>query len=151
MAASRRQSSASPEPSRRTFLHAAGAVAAAASVSPMILNATDKSGTKAPVLGTGAFQYEVVSHNWGEAPDHISWGETHGVAVDETGLVYITHRSNAPQPLDAVVVFDPNGKFVRSFGKEYHTGGHGIDIRKEGAKNFSISARPERISSRKPH
>lgn len=102
----------------------------------MILHASDKSGTKAPVLGTGAFQYEVVSHNWGEVPDHIKWGETHGVAVDEAGLVYIAHRSNAPQPVDAIVVFDPNGKFVRSFGKEYHTGGHGIDIRKEGNEEF---------------
>lgn len=81
--------------SRRNFLHAAGAVAAAASVSPMILNASDKAGTKSPVLGTGEFQYEVVSHNWGEVPEHIQWGETHGVAVDEEGLVYIAHRSNA--------------------------------------------------------
>ena len=126
----------SSETSRRGFLHTAGAVAAAASVSPLTLNASDKAGTKAPVLGTGAFQYEVVSHNWGEVPDHIQWGETHGVAVDEAGLVSITHRSTAPQPLDAVVVFDPSGKFVRSFGKEYHTGGHGIDIRKEGHEEF---------------
>ncbi|MFM9965468.1 MAG: twin-arginine translocation signal domain-containing protein [Planctomycetaceae bacterium] len=136
MDASRRQSSASTETSRRDFLHAAGAVAAAASVSPMILNASDKAGTKTPVLGSGAFQYEVVSQNWGEVPEHIRWGETHGVAVDEAGLVYIAHRSNAPQPVDAIVVFDPSGKFVRSFGKEYHTGGHGIDIRKEGSEEF---------------
>ena len=102
----------------------------------MILHASDKSGSKAPVLGAGAFQYEVVSHSWGEVPEHIQWGETHGVAVDAAGLIYITHRSHAPQPLDAVAVFDPHGKFVRSFGKEYHTGGHGIDIRKEGSEEF---------------
>ena len=102
----------------------------------MILHASDKAGTKAPVLGTGAFQYEVVSHNWGELPDHVQWGETHGVAVDEAGLVYIAHRSHAPQPVDAIVVFDASGKYVRSFGKEYHTGGHGIDIRKEGNEEF---------------
>ena len=85
MAGSHQRPSESPEASRRDFLQAAGAVAAAASVSPMILHASDKAGTKAPVLGTGAFQYEVVSHNWGEVPDHIQWGETHGVAVDEAG------------------------------------------------------------------
>src|SRR5262249_3108056 len=34
------------------------------------------------------------------------------------------------------VVFDPTGKFVRSFGKEYYPGGHGIDIRKEGKEEF---------------
>jgi len=124
------------ETSRRSFLQSAGATAAAVSVSPLILNATDKAGTKTPVLGSGAYQYEVVSHNWGELPGHVTWGETHGVAVDEAGLVYITHRSSEPEPVDAVVVFDPQGKFVRSFGKEYHTGGHGIDIRKEGNEEF---------------
>ena len=102
----------------------------------MILHATDKSGSKNTILGEGAFQYEIVSQNWGELPRHIQWGETHGVAVDESGLVYIAHRSNAPDPVDAVVVFDPQGKFVRSFGKEYHTGGHGIDIRKEGNEEY---------------
>ena len=38
--------------------------------------------------------------------------------------------------MDAIVVFDPAGKFVRSFGKEYHGGGHGIDIRKENGQEF---------------
>jgi hypothetical protein len=36
----------------------------------------------------------------------------------------------------SIVVFDREGKFVRSFGKEYYPGGHGIDIRKEGADEF---------------
>jgi hypothetical protein len=124
------------ETSRRSFLETAGATAVAMSVSPLILNATDKSGSKNAILGEGSFQYEVISHNWGELPDHVAWGETHGVAVDEAGLVYIAHRSNAPSPVDAIVVFDPNGKYVRSFGKEYHTGGHGVDIRKEGSEEF---------------
>lgn len=140
MAGRRKESSArssrKSETTRRHFLQAAGAAAATASVTPLILHASDKAGTKNPVLGEGAYQYEVVSHNWGEVPSHIQWGETHGVAVDEAGLVYVTHRSHAPEPLDAVVVFDPHGKFVRSFGKEYHTGGHGIDIRKEGNEEF---------------
>ena len=140
MAGCRKESSArsgrKPETTRRSFLQAAGAAAATASVAPLILHASDKAGSKNPVLGEGAFQYEVISHNWGEVPSHIQWGETHGVAVDEAGLIYVTHRSPAPEPLDAVVVFDPQGKFVRSFGKEYHTGGHGIDIRQEGNEEF---------------
>lgn len=118
--------------SRRSFLQAAAAV----TVSPLILNATDKAGTRNAILGEGAYQYEVVSQAWGDLPDHVKWGETHGVAVDEAGFVYIAHRSNAPEPVDAIVVFDPQGKYVRSFGKQYHTGGHGIDIRKEGNQEF---------------
>jgi hypothetical protein len=126
----------SSDATRRDFLKAAGAATVAAAVGPTILHATDKAGSKAPVLGTGAHQYEVLSHAWGELPSHIVWGETHGVTIDEAGLVYIKHRNYAKHPMDAIVVFDPKGKFVRSFGKEFHRGGHGIDIRKEGKEEF---------------
>lgn len=121
--------------SRRSFLKTAGAVVAGSFFAPAILGAADKAGTKSPVIGEGAFQYEV-THGWGEVPKHIQWGETHGVCVDESGLIYIKHRSHAKTPMDAIVVFDPQGKFVRSFGKEYHGGGHGIDVRKEGNEEF---------------
>jgi hypothetical protein len=102
---------------------------------PTILGAADKSGSKRPVLGQGEYTYECI-HGWGELPAHIQWGETHGVAIDEAGLIYIKHRNNAADPMDAIVVFDPEGRFVRSFGDEYHGGGHGIDIRKEGNTEF---------------
>lgn len=121
--------------SRRTFLQATGAAAVVAAVGPTILGAQDKAGSKLPRLGTGEFQYEAI-HNWGELPSQIVWGETHGVAIDRAGLVYIKHRSTAKEPLDAIAVFDPAGKFVRSFGKEYHGGGHGIDIRLEAGEEF---------------
>jgi hypothetical protein len=38
--------------------------------------------------------------------------------------------------MDSIVVFDPAGKPVRSFGKEYHGFGHGIDIRRESGEEF---------------
>ncbi|HEV7999427.1 MAG TPA: twin-arginine translocation signal domain-containing protein [Planctomycetaceae bacterium] len=126
----------SASPSRRSFLKKAGTAAVVAAAGPTILRATDKAGSKAPVLGTGGHQYEVVSHSWGELPSHIVWGETHGVTVDGSGLIYIKHRNYAKTPMDSIVVFDPQGKFVRSFGKEFHRGGHGIDLRKEGNEEF---------------
>ncbi len=121
--------------SRREFLKMTATAALTSAVAPTILHAADKSGSKLPVLGSGARQFEAI-HGWGELPSHVVWGETHGVAVDEAGLIYIKHRSNAPEPMDSIVVFDPAGKFVRSFGKEYHGGGHGIDIRKDGGQEF---------------
>ncbi len=124
-----------PAFSRRTFLKTAGTAALTVSLGPLILNAKNKSGTKLPVLGKGEFSY-TPHHGWGEVPDHVQWGETHGVCVDEEGLIYIKHRSKTKTPMDAIVVFDEKGKFVRSFGKEYHGGGHGIDIRKEGNEEF---------------
>src|SRR5262245_12631610 len=112
-------------PSRRTFIKSAGAAGAAAAlasaVGPTILKAEDKAGSRNTVIGKGEHTYECF-HNWGELPAHIKWGETHGVAIDEAGLIYIKHRNRAEVPMDAIAVFDPAGKFVRSFGKEYHAG-----------------------------
>jgi hypothetical protein len=122
---------------RRQFLQAAGAAAAA----PFFVHADDKSGRRAPIVGEGAHRYEC-RHDWAQAADHIRWFETHGAAVDESGLVYITHRGGGAKPAspevaqDTVVVFDADGKFVRSFGKEYHGGGHGIDVRKEDGQEY---------------
>lgn len=121
-------------PNRRTFLEQAGAALAVAQ-GPLILNATDKAGSKKAVLGEGEYRYEA-QHNWGELPASIRWGDTHGVTVDAEGLVYIKHRNKAPDEMDAIAVFDPRGRFVRSFGREFHGGGHGIDLRREGSEEF---------------
>ena len=56
--------------------------------------------------------------------------------VDENGLVYIKHQGVTKNAMDTIVVFDRDGKFVRSFGKEYYPGGHGIDVRKEEGEEF---------------
>jgi len=120
---------------RRNFLIAGSAVVATASVAPTILHAKNKSESHNPILGTGEHTYEAI-HGWGTLPEHIKWGDTHGVTIDADGYIYIKHRSSAAEPMDAIVVFDPEGRYVRSFGKEYHGGGHGIDIRKEGGQEF---------------
>jgi hypothetical protein len=120
---------------RRKFLKQTAAAGAALCAAPAILNATDKAGTKNAIIGAGEHRYECI-HNWGELPSHVKWGETHGVTVDEAGLIYVKHRNNAADPMDAIVVFDPSGKFVRSFGDEYNGAGHGIDVRKEGNEEF---------------
>ncbi len=120
--------------SRRSFLGTSAAVFAAG-VAPAILGAEDKSGIRPPVIGEGDFKYEC-HHGWGEVPDSITWKNTHGVTIDRDGFVYIKHQGNAGQPCDTIAVFDPQGKFVRSFGIEYAGGGHGIDIRTEGNQQF---------------
>jgi hypothetical protein len=123
---------------RRDFLKqsaAAGATVLVAGSAPGILNAANQSDSRNPIIGEGEFRYECI-HNWGELPDHLHWETTHGVTVDQAGLVYIKHQGLNKTPLDTILVFDPQGKFVRSFGKEYYPGGHGIDIRKEGGEEF---------------
>lgn len=122
---------------RRTFLQqSAAAVGAVATTSgPILLGAENKSGNSNPVIGHGELRYECI-HNWGELPSSIKWETTHGVCVDAEGLIYIKHQGLGKNVMDTIVVFDPKGKFVRSFGKSYYPGGHGIDLRKEGSEEF---------------
>ncbi len=123
------------DPQRRDFLKSASAAAATALTANFFVHASDKAGTKPAVIGAGEFTYEC-HHHWGEVPDHIQWHNTHGVAVDAAGLVYITHRAPFNSEIDTAAVFDPAGKFVRSFGKQWNFGGHGIDIRRDGNEEF---------------
>src|SRR5262245_61264607 len=120
---------------RRDFLRGTVASAAAWAGGPLILGATDKSGYRLAVVGTGNYRYEC-QHDWGQLPATIKWQTTHGVAIDAEGLIYITHMGYGKDVMDTIVVFDPKGKYVRSFGKEFHGGGHGIDIRREGKEEF---------------
>lgn len=124
---------------RRTFLKrtavAAGAAAAVSSSGPLLLGMQDKAGSKNPIIGTGEFRYECI-HGWGELPSKVSWETTHGVTIDDAGLIYITHQGHGHHVMDTTVVFDPKGKYVRSFAKDIYPGGHGIDLRKESGEEF---------------
>ena len=120
-------------PSRRAFLQTIGTGLAASVVGPTILGASDKAGTKRPVIGSGEFTYEVY-HDWGELPAGIKYGNTHGVCEDSHGQIYIHHTVHAnSERHDTMVVFDPHGKFVRSWGAEFEGGAHGLHIRREGS------------------
>ncbi|MCA9270828.1 MAG: peptidase [Planctomycetales bacterium] len=128
---------------RRSLLQAAGAAALA---SPLVasfnVHAEDKSGGKNVVIGEGEHQYECI-HDWGmdNLPQGAHYGNaSHGVTIDEAGLIYITHYGGP----GSIFVFDPDGKFVKSMGDFHSQGsgngqhgcGHGIDIRKEGGEEF---------------
>jgi hypothetical protein len=119
---------------RREFL----AVSATAVSGPTLLGLTRKADEPNPVIGSGDHRYQCF-HSWGELPKDYAWQTTHNVAIDSEGMVYITHQGVGKQ-MDTVLVFDPKGKFVRSFGKEWHGGGHGIEIRKEGNEEFIYMA-----------
>lgn len=122
---------------RRDFLRTSASTAAVAATGPTLLGVTRRTENKAPVVGTGEHTYEC-HHSWGQLPADYGWQTTHNVAIDSQGLVYITHQGTkgTKHNMDTVLVFDPKGKFVRSFGKEWHYGGHGIEIRKEGSEEF---------------
>lgn len=118
---------------RREFLAAA---AAAPILSPILLGTQDKAGTRAPVMGEGAYTYEAV-HDWGTLPPQIKYGNTHGVVQDADGLIYIHHTVyQDSESADSMVVFDDKGRFVRSWGRQFRGVAHGLHIRREGSDEF---------------
>jgi len=126
---------------RRSFLRTTATAALAAPFCVPYVRGGDKSGAKPAVIGQGEFTYECV-HDWGMSnlPAGAHYGNaSHGVSIDEAGLIYITHYGNP----GSIFVFDADGKFVKSLGDFHQTGkdekqanGHGIDIRKEGREEF---------------
>ena len=130
-----------PEPrgsqvTRREFLSTVAAASAAVTGGPMILHATDKAGSKRPVLGSGEHTYEAY-HDWGQRPASIQYGNTHGVCQDAQGHIYVHHTVHAgSENHDTMVVFDEKGRFVKSWGREFEGGAHGLHIRTEGRDEF---------------
>src|SRR5439155_18992514 len=64
-------------------------------------------------------------------------GNTHGVCEDSQGRIYIHHTVHGTsESHDTMVVFDERGKFVKSWGKQFKGGAHGLHIRQEGRREF---------------
>ncbi|MFN0167065.1 MAG: hypothetical protein ACKV22_11610 [Bryobacteraceae bacterium] len=88
------------------------------------------------ITGTGGFQYEVI-HDWAQTPDSLQFGNTHGVVEDSQGLIYVFHTVHATSSsADAMAVFDPGGRFVKSWGGEFRGGAHGLHLAREGSDEF---------------
>jgi hypothetical protein len=76
----------------------------------------------AVTLGTGKFSYEVVE-DWAKLPDGWTLRDAAAVAVDSKDRVYVFNRSEHP-----MMVFDREGKFIRSWGEGVFRNAHGIHI-----------------------
>jgi len=118
--------------SRRQLLKSAGAAA----LSAPFIHGASKSGAQKLILGEGAYKFEA-THDWGELPASIKYGNTHGVVEDSHGRIYVFHTVHKTSvKTDAMVVFDAKGKFVTSWGSEYAGGAHGLHIQKEGNAEY---------------
>ncbi len=88
------------------------------------------------VVGPAGARFEVV-HDWLVPPKGCMFGDTHGVAQDAKGNIYLAHTVHPESTLrDAVVVYSRDGTFLRSFGKEFAGGAHGLDLVDEGGTEF---------------
>ncbi len=134
MKSDRSPSATSSSISRRQFITTAAAGAAAVVAAPAVITAS-KTDSKI-ILGEGEYKYEVI-HEWPQLPQEFTWQTTHNVAVDKAGNVYVIHEGRKDLPdHPSIFVFDSEGKYIRSFGKQFQGGGHGIEIRPEGGQEF---------------
>lgn len=119
---------------RRAFLGASAKVAAVAILPPFFLQTPSKSGSRLPLVGSGQHTYECM-HDWLIPPDGLVWGDTHGLAQDQQGNIYVAHTVNKSSMRgEAVVVYDASGRFVRAFGEDFRGGAHGLGLRRENGE-----------------
>ena len=99
------------------------------------------------VIGDGDYKFQV-THHWPELPDQFHWQITHNVAVDRDNFLYVIHEGNATlTDHPSIFVFDPEGRYVRSFGQMFQGGGHGIEVRDEGGEQFLYVAAYQQVKS----
>ncbi len=118
---------------RRAFIRTAAGLAAVAPFSNAFAAALLAGDV---TTGSGEWTYRV-EHDWIVAPEGLAWGDTHGVAQDKAGQIYISHTvGGGATKDDAVYVFTKDGKFVRSMLPQMKGGGHGLDLREEKGTEY---------------
>jgi hypothetical protein len=121
---------------RREFVKTAAVIGAAIVGFPAIIRAEDKAATKPVILGSGDHSYEWVD-NWAKLPDGKKFGNTHAVVETADGRIFI---HNASPTGDTTCIFDPDGKFISSWGQKFDASfqknAHGMDLRKENGAEF---------------
>jgi hypothetical protein len=74
------------------------------------------------VNGAGAGKYQVVA-DWLKVPTDIKLGPVSAVAHDSADRLYVFHRGKRP-----ILVFDKDGRFLRSWGDEQIKFAHGLRL-----------------------
>lgn len=82
------------------------------------------------IIGDGSHRYEVIDQ-WGNLPDDLEFGTTHAVVEDAEGYIYV--HNTGPQ---SVIVFEPDGTYVRSWGADYSLGAHGMIVNEEEGREY---------------
>lgn len=118
---------------RRNFIRQCGlTIAGTAFAGYSTISAKAKGRLGQPlILGARNHRYEWV-RGWGKLPAGMTYGSTHGaVQLDAQGRVYVNTDTE-----NAIIVFDGEGNFIKTMGKEWKGGTHGMVIRREGRREF---------------
>jgi NHL repeat-containing protein len=74
------------------------------------------------IVGHGEFRYEL-HEGWEQLPEGWTHGDVAGVATDSQDRVYVFNRGEHP-----VIVYDREGRFLKSWGEGVYIRPHGITI-----------------------
>ena len=79
--------------------------------------------------------YQLVE-NWAQLPQGMQWGVMSAVDIDSHGTIYAFKRSEPGQKAgemsSMVMVIDPQGKFLRSWGEHTFSSAHGLRVLRDG-------------------
>jgi sugar lactone lactonase YvrE len=79
--------------------------------------------------------YQLVE-NWAQLPPGMQWGVMSAVDIDSKGMIYAFKRSEpgekAGEMTSMVMVIDPHGKFLRSWGEHTFSSAHGLRVLRDG-------------------
>jgi DNA-binding beta-propeller fold protein YncE len=78
------------------------------------------------LYGDGKHRYELGT-GWAKIPQEVSFIDIGGLAIDSQDRVYVLSRSTHP-----VMVFDPEGNLLRTWGEGFFNRPHGICIGADG-------------------
>jgi DNA-binding beta-propeller fold protein YncE len=78
-------------------------------------------------LGSGDYVYEEVV-DWAKLPDGWTFQDAPDVVVDAQDRVYVFNRGEHP-----MVVFEPDGTFITSWGEGFFVRPHGVTLGPDGA------------------
>lgn len=79
-------------------------------------------------LGENGFEYLTSGLNWGDLPDGWVYKEGTSVAIDSNDQVYVFNRGTCP-----MIVFDTDGKILRTWGEGIFKNPHGVTIAPDGS------------------
>lgn len=100
---------------------------------------TSPAGKPELIVGQDPLRFRWVV-DWAHLPGDGEFGNTHGAIVtDSTGLVYVNTDTE-----NAVMIFKPDGTFVKAWGKEFRGGTHGMLICGKSGSESMILAHTER-------
>lgn len=83
------------------------------------------------IIGQGMHRYEVIDLWGSNLPEGLQYGTTHGITEDLQGRIIVFNTGTK-----SVIVLDPDGNYLDSWGEEYSPGAHGILFNREADGDY---------------